>query len=174
MKSETKKEIISWIKTLVLAVAVAWFVNHVLIVNAQVPTGSMETTIMPGDRIIALRTSYWFDEPEFGDVVIFPFPDDPTGDTLYVKRVIGVGGDVVEGKDGKVYVNDVALEEPYIGECIIGNFGPYSVPEGTYFMMGDNRNSSLDARYWENKFVSEDEVLGKVVCKYYKGFGMIE
>ena len=97
-----KAEIISWIKTIVLAVLLAVIVDTVFIVNATVPTGSMENTIMTNDRILALRTSYWFSSPERGEIVVFRYPDDPSGDTLFVKRVIGVGGDTVEVRNGEV------------------------------------------------------------------------
>ena len=125
-----------------------------------------------GDRNLALRTSYWFSDPQRGDVVVFEAPDDP--DTLYVKRVIGVGGDTVEVKDGDVLVNGQVQDEPYIKEITEGDFGPYHVPEGCYFMMGDNRNDSLDARFWENTYVEKDAILGKVVLRYYKGFKIID
>ncbi len=174
LQEKVKKEIFSWVKTILLAILLAFFVNHVLIVNATVPTGSMENTIMPGDRILALRTSYWFKSPERGDVAVFKYPDDPEQKIMYVKRVIGVGGDTVEVKDGDVFVNGVLQEEPYIKEVTEGDFGPYEVPEGCYFMMGDNRNRSLDARYWETKFVEEDAILGKAVLRYYKGIKLIE
>lgn len=173
MSSTVKKEIFSWIKTILLAVVLAGLVNTFLIVNAQVPTGSMENTIMTGDRILALRTSYWFDEPQRGDVIVFRYPDDPEGKTLYVKRIIGMGGDVVQVENGNVYINGSALEEPYIKEITQGNFGPYEVPEGSYFMMGDNRNRSLDSRYWENQYVEPDAILGKVVLRYFRGFKWI-
>ena len=173
MSSTVKTEVISWIKTILLAAVLAGAVNSFLIVNAEVPTGSMENTIMTGDRILALRTSYWFDEPEAGDIAVFRYPDDPTGKTLYVKRIIGTEGDVVEVEDGEVYVNGEMLTEDYIAETTVGDFGPYLVPEDSYFMMGDNRNHSLDSRYWDNKFVHEDEILGKVVLRYYKGFKRI-
>ena len=170
MNTTVKKEIISWAKTIILAVLLAVSVNSFLIVNAKVPTGSMENTIMTGDRILALRGSYWFSSPERGDIIIFPYPDDPTGETLYVKRIIGVGGDRIDVYDGQVYVNEQPIEEEYIKEPTQGNFGPYFVPEGECFAMGDNRNSSIDARFWKNTYIPEDEILGKVVLKYYKGF----
>ena len=173
MSSTVKKEVISWIKTILLAAVLAAAVNSFLIVNAEVPTGSMENTIMAGDRILALRTSYWLDDPQAGDITVFRYPDDPTGETLYVKRIIGVGGDVVEVKDGVVTVNGEALTEEYIAETTLGDFGPYTVPEDSYFMMGDNRNHSQDSRFWKNQFVPEEEILGKVVLRYYKGFKWI-
>ena len=173
MSNTVKKEIISWIKTILLAVILAGFVNSFLIVNAQVPTGSMESTIMTGDRILALRTSYWVGEPERGDVVVFRYPDDPEQKTLFVKRIIGMGGDVVQVENGSVYVNGEAIEEPYLEVVTQGDFGPYEVPENSYFMMGDNRNRSLDSRYWDNQFVAENKILGKVIFRYYKGFKWI-
>lgn len=173
MSSTVKKEVISWVKTILLAVVLAGFVNSFLIVNAQVPTGSMENTIMTGDRILALRMSYWFHAPEAEDIVVFRYPDDETGKTLYVKRIIGTPGDTVEVADGEVYVNGKALREDYIAETTQGDYGPYTVPQGCYFMMGDNRNHSQDSRFWTNQFVKEDEILGKVVLRYYKGFKLI-
>ena len=166
MTGKAKEELVSWIKTIVLAVAIALFINFVIIVNATVPTGSMENTIMAGDRVIASRLSYTFSDPARGDVVLFKYPDDEA--VVYVKRQIGLSGDVVEVKNGEVYVNGEALEEDYIKETTEGFYGPYEVPEDCYFMMGDNRNNSLDSRYWDNKFVEEDKILGKVLLKYYK------
>lgn len=172
-KKSMGKELFGWVKTIVLALILAVFVDTVLIVNATVPTGSMENTIMTGDRILALRTSYWFKEPEMGDVVIFRYPDDPTGKTLYVKRIIGTEGDTIEVNKGEVQVNGITLDEPYIKEKTEGKYGPVTVPEGCYFMMGDNRNRSVDSRFWDNTFVEEDDILGKVALRYYKGFKRI-
>ena len=173
MSSTVKTEVISWVKTILLAMVLAGAVNSFLIVNAEVPTGSMENTIMTGDRILALRTSYWFDEPQAGDVAVFRYPDDPTGKTLYVKRIIGTEGDVILVQDGMVTVNGEVLAEEYIAETTIGDYGPYVVPADSYFMMGDNRNHSLDSRFWDDPYVHEDEILGKVVLRYYKGFKWI-
>ena len=153
MSTTVKKEVISWVKTILLAAVLAGLVNSFLIVNAEVPTGSMENTIMAGDRILALRTSYWFDEPEAGDIVVFRYPDDETGKTLYVKRIIGTPGDTVEMSNGTVYVNGKTLQEDYIAEVTQGSYGPYVVPDGCYFMMGDNRNHSQDSRFWRNQYV---------------------
>lgn len=171
MSEQTKKEIISWIQTIVLAVLIALFINNFVIVNASVPTGSMENIIMPKDRIVAFRLSYLFSEPQRGDIVVFKFPDDEK--MLYVKRVIGLPGDRIEIKDGGVYINDVLQQEDYLKEPMYPNERwpkdkqYYEVPEGAYFMMGDNRNYSEDARYWDNTFVYKEKMLGKVFLKYY-------
>ena len=131
---------------------------------------------MTNDRIVAFRLSYLFSNPKRGDVVVFHFPDDPTGKTLYVKRVIGLPGEKLEIKKGRVYLNDSRqpLAEPYLKEKAIGDFGPYEIPEGCYFVMGDNRNDSEDARFWNNTYVEQDKFLGKVIFRYYKGFKLIE
>lgn len=167
MSSETKKEIISWIQTIVAAIIIALLINNFIIVNATVPTGSMENLIMPDNRIVAFRLSYLFDAPKRGDIVVFKFPDDET--LLYVKRVIGIPGDTIEIKEGAVYRNGELLTEDYIKEPMFtgSSWGPYIVPENGYFMMGDNRNYSEDARYWDNTFVYKEKILGKVIFKYF-------
>lgn len=136
-----------------------------ILINATIPTESMENTIMTGTRVMGLKCSYWFSEPERGDIIVFKAPDDP--DTPYVKRIIGLPGDTVEIIDGQTYVNGEALEEDYLAEPMEGSFGPYKVPEGAYFVMGDNRNHSLDARYWRNTYVYKDAIWGKVYFSYW-------
>ena len=175
-KTEIGQEIVSWVKTIILALLLAAGINTFIIVNAEVPSGSMENTIMTNDRIVAFRLSYIFTEPDRGDVVVFHFPDDPTGKTLYVKRVIGLPGEKLEIKKGRVYINDSRqpLPENYLKDKPMGDFGPYEIPEGSYFMMGDNRNDSEDARFWKNTYVEKDKMLGKVIFRYYKGFKLIE
>ena len=177
MSQRVKEEAISWIKALILAVIIGWVIRSVIIINAVIPSGSMEDTIMTDDRVIASRLSYIFSDPKRGDIVIFEYPDAPEGETVhYVKRIIGLPGETIEIIDGKVYINgsEIPLEEDYIKGELQGDFGPYIVPEGSYFMMGDNRNNSLDSRYWDDKFVEEDEILGKVIFKYYKGISLIK
>lgn len=167
-----KSELISWIQVIIAAALIALFLNSCIIANSQVPTSSMENTIMAHDRVIGSRLSYAFSQPERGDVVIFHYPDDPTGKTYYVKRIIGLPGDVVDVRDGGVYLNgsDTPLDEPYSKEPMeTGFFGPlhYEVPEDSYFMMGDNRNDSWDARFWDNTWVKEDKIIAKVLFRYF-------
>jgi signal peptidase I len=174
VKTEVKKEIISWAKTVVFAVVFALCVNHFVIVNAKVPTGSMMDLINPNDRIVAFRLSYLFGKPERFDVAVFRYPDDR--EKLYVKRVIGLPGETVTIRQGKVYINDetTPLDDAFIREPPKAeNFGPYEVPMDSYFMMGDNRNTSLDSRYWDNKYVVKSDILGKVLIKYYPGFKIL-
>lgn len=164
MKSKVMKEIISWIMVFVIAFGIATFINKVIIFRVEVPTGSMENTIMVGDRVITLRLSYLFKNPKRGDIIVFPYPDDEKVD--YIKRIIGRPGETIEGKDGYVYINGNKLIEDYVTSLLDNDFGPYIVPENSYFMMGDNRAVSEDSRYWENKFVKRNKIIGRALLKY--------
>lgn len=159
------REILSWTKIVVISVAVGVIANHTLIVNATVPTGSMENTVPVGSRLFMNRLSYVFADPQRGDIVTFPCPDEP--ETMYLKRIIGLPGETIEGKDGVIYINGKVLKEDYIKEPSYKDFGPYEVPENSYFMMGDNRNNSWDSRYWSSKFVPKEDLVGKGIFEYY-------
>jgi signal peptidase I len=159
------REILDWAKYIIVAVIFALVITRYVIVNALVPTGSMETTIMTGDRVIANRLSYLYSNPQRGDIIVFKYPDDEKDN--FTKRVIGLPGETVEVKDGGVYINEVKIDEPYLKVITEGVFGPFIVPADSYFMMGDNRNESLDSRYWKNKFVKRDKILAKVVFEYF-------
>lgn len=159
------KEIISWVIIFAVAFFLAFLVNRFVFFRVSVPTGSMENTIMIGDKVFTLRTSYIFSDPKRGDIVVFPFPDNEEVD--YIKRIIGVSGDKIEIKEGVLYINDERMIEDYLLEPMRKeDFGPVVVPDGHYFMMGDNRNSSLDARSWDNQFVKKNKIKGKAIFKY--------
>ena len=166
---EVVKEVISWVLTFAVAIAAALFIKSFIIINATVPTGSMENTIMPGDDLIGFRLSYAFSEPERGDIIIFKFPDDES--QKYVKRIIGLPGEKITIKDAKVYINDSSepLEEEYLKDEWIEETGPYEyeVPEDCYLVLGDNRNNSKDSRYWVNTYVTKDEIIGKASFVYF-------
>lgn len=165
-KSFLRSELFSWLKIILIAVILAVLAQRFLIINANIPTGSMMDTIQVGDRVIASRLSYLWNDPERGDIIIFPSPDDKT---LYVKRTIGLPGERVEIIEGKVYINgsETPLDEPYLKDAPSGNYGPYEVPEDCYLMLGDNRNDSWDARFWTNTYLHRDDILGKVIFRYY-------
>ncbi len=172
------REILSWIVPFAVALLVAVIIKDYVIINADVPTGSMENTIMPGDRLIGNRLAYLVGEPERGDIVIFRYPDNE--EDLYVKRVIGLPGETIVIEDGKIYVNDSEepLDESYLKEEWTVATGPYrfEVPEGCYLVLGDNRNDSWDARYWKNTYVSKDKILGQALLVYwpFRDFGVLE
>ena len=150
-----------------MAIVAALFIKYCLIINADVPTGSMENTIMPGDRLIGNRLAYLKEGPQRGDIVVFHYPDNEK--ELFVKRVIGLPGESVHIEDAKVYIDGVELEEPYLKEewTIATGTYDFEVPEDCYLMLGDNRNNSKDARYWENKYVNIDKILGKALFIYW-------
>lgn len=166
------KEILSWVKIFVAAFVIAYVLTHFIIVNAKVPTGSMENTIPTGSMIVASRLAYKFDEPKRFDIVIFKAPDSPEDN--YVKRLIGLPGEkviiddaviTIETTDGKT----IQLDEDYLKEEWVDSTGPYEfeVPDDSYFFLGDNRNYSNDARKWVNTYVEKDAILGKVEFMYY-------
>ncbi len=167
-KTSALKEIFDWVAVIVIAVLVSFVLHTFVIVNATVPTSSMENTIMAGDRVIGSRLYYTRHDPERGDIIMFDYPDDPS--ILYIKRVIGLPGDHIEITGGVVYLNGEPLDEPYLNVVTEGEWGPYDVPPGCYFMMGDNRNDSADSRYWQNTYLTRDGIVGKAVLKYWRGF----
>lgn len=169
LKKETSSnsEFFQWILTFAIAVVIALCVNHFVLVNAEIPSGSMENTIMTGDRVFGNRLSYTFSEPERFDIIIFRYPDDES--QLFIKRIIGLPGETVEIHNGQIFIDGSAtpLEDVETKEFMQGSFGPYTVPDNCYFVMGDNRNNSKDSRYWEHTFVTKDEIIGKAFLRYW-------
>ena len=164
--------IIDIVADFIQAFIIVFILTNFVLINANVPTSSMNDTIPTGARLFASRLHTALGEIKRGDVIIFKYPDN--NNTIYVKRTIGLPGDTIEGKDGEVYVNGEKLEEPYIKAKINSNFGPYTVPENSYFMLGDNRNNSRDSRYWNDTFVTRDEIMGKAIIQYYPEIKLIK
>ena len=115
-QQEIKKEIFSWIRMFAIVIVVVFVTLRFVIINATIPSGSMQNTIMVKDRLIGFRFSYWFDDPERGDIVLFAYPVDEK--KTYIKRVIGLPGETIDIVDGHVYINgsDEPLEENYLPE----------------------------------------------------------
>ena len=173
-ETNAKKEVFEWIFSIAIGVIIAVLINRFVLINARVPSASMENNIMTGDRLFGYRLAYVNEEVERGDIVIFKFPDDES--QLFIKRVIGLPNETVTIIDGKVYIDDNTepLNEPYLAQEMVGTFGPYEVPENCYFMLGDNRNYSRDSRFWENTYVSKDKILGKALFRYFPKISTIE
>ena len=168
------EELWEYVKMILIVAVVVLIVNNFLLINAKIPSESMEDTIMTGDRIFGNRLAYLFSDPQRYDIVIFKYPDDET--QLYIKRVIGLPGETVEIRDGKVYIDgsETPLDDSFTPETPVGNYGPYTVPEGCYFMLGDNRNYSKDSRFWQNPYVEKEKILGKAMLKYFPGFKLLK
>ena len=163
------QEIIGWIEVIAAAVIIALFLNNFILVNATVPSGSMENTIQPGDRLFGLRLTYLFTEPKRGDIVVFRYPVDASlgKKTNYIKRIIGLPGETVEIRDAKIYIDgsEEPLDEPYLKEeWVEMNDGiTFIIPEDSYVMLGDNRNNSSDSRYWAQRALYDYEEAGKEI-----------
>ena len=166
-KGKEKKEksaIREFLEMVIIAVALAVFIKTFIAGNYYIPSGSMEPTVITNDKVIVTHFSYYLSEPKRGDVIVFEYPEDRTKD--YIKRCIGLPGETVEFKDSKLYVNGELIEEPYLPEGLVfDDYGPVTVPEGSYFMCGDNRNHSADSRVWG--FLPEDLIIGKAQVVYW-------
>lgn len=151
-------------ESLLVAIILALIIRLFVFQPFVIPSGSMEPTLQVNDRIITLKFSYYFGEPNRGDVVVFKYPRDPK--RVFVKRVIGVGGETVTLQDSTLYINGEPVPEPYLPPDLeFADFGPIEVPEGHLFVLGDNRNNSDDSRVWG--FVQEDLLIGKSVAIYW-------
>lgn len=172
-------------ESIIIAVLLALVIRTYLVQAFKIPSGSMEDTLVIGDHLLVSKFMYgtkipFVDkrvltvrDPHQGDVIVFEYPEDTSKD--FIKRIVGVPGDVVEGKDKKVYVNGKHYENPHEvhkeKEVIPkemnprDTFGPVTVPTGSYFVMGDNRDRSYDSRFW--KFVRRDQIKGLAFIKYW-------
>jgi signal peptidase I len=165
------RECIEILVIIVIAVILTSLLKAFVIDQYEIPTGSMEPTIEIGDRLFAEKVSYHFTEPNPGDIVTFNDPIE--GGRVLIKRCIAVGGQTVDLVDGKVVVDGEALDEPYthgkmsapLDQMVGVHFQyPYTVPEGSIWVMGDNRTNSLDSRYFG--VVSQKELIGRALFRF--------
>ena len=181
-----------YFESICVAVILALFVRTFVVQAFKIPTGSMENNLLIGDHLLvnkfvfaptlgaAERTLLPIDPIRRGDIIVFKYPEDPERD--FIKRVIGLPGETVELKNKKVHIDGRPLDEPYVhflfppteqGSAdgvsfdfdVRSSYGPVTVPEGHYFMMGDNRDNSQDSRYWG--FLPASYVKGKALFVYF-------
>lgn len=130
-----------------------------------IPSGSMLPTLEINDRLIIEKLSYDFGTPRRGDIVVFNPPESLNQTDAFIKRVIGLPGDQIEVKNGLVYANGEPLQEPYIETKPNYQYGPVTVPENEYLVLGDNRNESFDSHYWG--FVPQDHLIGRAMFRFW-------
>lgn len=150
------------IETLLLTLFIFWMVNSIT-GRFRIEGHSMVPTLQEGEYIIINKLSYYLDEPKRGDIIVLRFPNDRSRD--FIKRIIGLPGDQVEIQNHEVKVNGVVLNEPYISGPPNYN-GSWLVPEGQYFVLGDNRNNSSDSHNWS--FLPRDDIVGKAWLIYWQ------
>jgi signal peptidase I len=184
-KEKTKSKVKEYVESIIIAILIALFIRTFIICAYKIPSRSMVPTLLVGDHILVNKFMYGIkipllrktiipvSNPQRGDIVVFIFPDDRSKD--FIKRVIGVSGDKIEIKNKKIYINNKEYTDSYgvYSDNVIypssiqtrDNFGPVTVPEKSIFVMGDNRDESLDSRFWG--FVNLKDVEGKAFIIYW-------
>jgi signal peptidase I len=180
-----KSVVREYAEAIIIAVVLALFIRTFIVQAFKIPSGSMEDTLLVGDHLLVNKFIYGIKFPFFdnniidlkevkrGDVIVFRYPEDKSKD--FIKRVIATGGDKIEVKNKQVFINDEATEQPFavfkasetsfLGFQKGRNFGPFTVPEGHVFVMGDNRDNSHDSRFWGT--VDIKEIKGKAFILYW-------
>jgi signal peptidase I len=184
-RKHIKRILWEYAEAIVTALILVLIIRAYVIQAFKIPTGSMAGTLQIGDHLLINKFLYGttlpffnkkvlvFSDPERGEIVVFKHPEDSKKD--FIKRIIAVGGDTIEGRDKMLFLNGKRLYENFVRHSdknvIPGsleprdNFGPVTVPEGKYFVMGDNRDYSYDSRFWG--FVDRDDIKGKALIIYW-------
>lgn len=168
MTEKEENPVVEVFKTIISAAVLAFGIRACVAEARYIPSESMLPTLEIDDRLIIEKISYRFRKPERGDVVVFSPTDtlkEQNFNEAFIKRVIGIPGDVVEVKQDEVYVNGEKLTEKYILEPPTYNYGPVEVPEGQYLVLGDNRNNSLDSHHWG--FVPIENLIGRAAIRFW-------
>lgn len=174
-----KKFIKEYIEPIVIAVLIALFIRAFIVQAFKIPSSSMEPTLLVGDHLLVNKFIYGiripytdikffqYKKPQRGDIIVFIYPKDREKD--FIKRVIGTEGEKVTILHNKIYINDKLIDDPWghftMPRSTIEDYGPVKVPEGSLFVMGDNRDNSQDSRFWG--FVKIIEVKGKAFIIYF-------
>jgi signal peptidase I len=178
-----------YVEAIIIAVILALFIRTFVVQAFKIPSGSMVPTLTIGDHILVtkflydIKVPFWdkilikFSPPQRGDIIVFKFPEDESKD--FIKRVIGLPGDTIEIRSKRVWINGELLAESYTQHVDPGiiahqiqprdNLGPLAVPADSYFVMGDNRDQSLDSRFWG--FVKLEKIKGKAFLIYWSWDG---
>lgn len=182
---KSKSKFVEYAEAIIIAILIAFFIRTFIVQAFKIPSGSMKPTLLIGDHILVNKFIYGvkipfirknlisISEPKREDVIVFIYPEDRSKD--FIKRVIGVGGDTIEIRNKKIFLNGLPFQDThgvYVDDFIIpgtiqprDNFGPMTVPKGAVFTMGDNRDQSYDSRFWG--VVDLKDVLGKAFIMYW-------
>lgn len=160
-----------WVEPIVIAVILALIIRTFIVQAFKIPTGSMNPTLMEGDRLLVNKFIYKFRTPQRGDIIVFVSPEDKKKD--FIKRLVGLPGERLEISNGLVLINDKAIETPsIIRERYYYNRGDFAesgesvqIPDDAYFVLGDNSISSRDSRYWG--FLPKKYLIGKAFLIYW-------
>lgn len=155
-------------KTIGLSALLAFGIRTFVAEARYIPSGSMLPTLQINDRLIVDKVGYRFRTPQRGDIVVFSPTDALQRQNFhdaFIKRVIGLPGDRVEVKGGRVFINDQPLRENYVAEVAQYQYGPVMVPSNAYLVLGDNRNNSYDSHYWG--FVPRDKIIGRAIVRFW-------
>lgn len=165
--SSATRSLVEWIAVIGGALVVALVIKTFLIQAFYIPSGSMEPTLDVGDRVLVNKLSYDFHDVNRGDLVVFERPEGSSGEIKdLIKRVIGLPGEQVEGRDGRILIDGRVLEEPYLADDeVIDDFAPVQVPEDRLFVMGDNRDSSMDSRAFGP--IDEQSIVGRAFVRVW-------
>jgi signal peptidase I len=183
--SKPKSKLREYIEAILLAIVIAFFIRTFVIQAYKIPSGSMKPTLLIGDHILVSKFNYGIKlplirstlipigTPKRGDIIVFIYPEDRSKD--FIKRLVGLPGDTIEIRNKNILLNGLSWNDTHgvhVDSLIIpgsvqprDNFGPVTVPEGSLFVMGDNRDESYDSRFWG--FVPMKDVLGKALVIYW-------
>lgn len=174
MRRRTKSRIRQYLVAIGIALVIAILLRTFVVQGYRIPSSSMEDTLLKGDFALANKFAYRFEEPQLGDIIIFDYPLNPN--KTFIKRIIAKPGETVHIVNKKLYIDGEVASPPYLIKHIDlqiypgeysnrDNFGPFEVPPGHYFVMGDNRDNSQDSREWG--FLERKYIQGKVFLVYF-------
>ena len=171
MNSKLRYFLKEWVEPIIVAIVLALIIRTFVVQAFKIPTGSMRPTLIEGDRILVSKFIYKFKKPRQGDVIVFKSPEDQKKD--FIKRLIGLPGDIVKISNGSILINDKAVDkDSTIRECYYYNRGDFGktdqaikVPDDDYYVLGDNSISSRDSRYWG--FLPKKYLIGKAFLIYW-------
>ena len=171
MSEKQQNPWIEGLQTIGLSIVLALGIRQFVAEARFIPSGSMIPTLQIDDRLVVEKISYRFNPPKRGDIIVFEAPQaaldavKSTTKDAYIKRVIGLPGETVEIKDETVFINGEPLDEEYINAPPTYVWGPKTVPENEYLVLGDNRNSSSDGHIWD--FLPDDNIIGRAVVRFW-------